>query len=65
MPKKTRKPKPKPDDKVLVTFDLDDDSYFELLRYCVNTRRTLDDVVDASLKSFIEKHKHLVRKKRG
>jgi hypothetical protein len=65
MPKRTRKLKVKQDDKVLVTFDLDDDSYFELLRYCVNSRRTLDDVVEAALQSFIEKHKHLVRKQRG
>lgn len=46
----------KKDDKVLVTLELDENIYFEMLKYCSDNRISLDDFVEQALKAFIEKY---------
>jgi hypothetical protein len=45
------------EDKVLVTFDLDNDVYFGMLKYCADNRISLDDFVEMALRSYLDKPK--------
>lgn len=50
--------------KTLVTFDIDSDTYFEMLQCCVDLRMSIDEFVEMALKAFIEKHKEDKKKKK-
>ena len=45
--------KNKEDKKVLVTFELDNDLYFKMLKHCYENRVSIDEFVESSLKYFL------------
>lgn len=49
------------DKKTLITFELDEDTYFDMLRYCADHRISIDQFVEEALRSFIGTYK--VKKK--
>lgn len=51
------------DKKVLVTFDLDNDTYFGMLRYCADNRVSIDAFVEEALRWFIKTHKSNTKRK--
>ena len=47
----------KEDKKVTVTIELDNDTYFEMLRVCYERRQSIDDFVEETLKYYIKLNK--------
>jgi len=45
------------DKKTTITIELDNDTYFNMLRYCADTRTSIDAFVEDALVHFIKKHK--------
>jgi hypothetical protein len=52
----------KEDNRVLVTFEIETNIYFAMLKHCVDNRITIDDFVELALKQFIDKHKKSKKK---
>ncbi len=49
--------KQKASDKITVTFELDDDTYFQMLQACIDAHITIDEFVESALKNFIKNKK--------
>jgi len=52
------------DDLALVTFEMDKESYFNMMKVCLERKQTIDEFVTAALKDFIAKNKTLTKKKK-
>lgn len=48
---------PKPEDRSLLTFEMDKDSYFKMLTVCLHRKETIDEFVTAALKDFLKRYK--------
>lgn len=46
------------ENKTIITFDLERDVYFGVLKLCVDRQQTLDEFVEMAMKDFLKKYKN-------